>query len=188
MIKDGLKLLLPLVLTIAVIAWVVFTIEGIFRAPVLLLVPQAYYFPGLGALIGFAILLVASILLQAWYLRVLHDKIIQWIQKIPVIKTIYNSFSQLFEMMGKKQKDRVGKPVLVNFGKQSLMGVLTREDASSLDGAIDEKDSVAVYLPMSYQIGGYTIIVSKKQITPMEMSTEDALGLIFMGGISKEER
>jgi uncharacterized membrane protein len=42
---------------------------------------------------------------------------------------------------------------------------------------------VAVYLPMSYQVGGYTLLVPRSSLTPVEMSREEAMKFILTAGL-----
>ena len=58
-----------------------------------------------------------------------------------------------------------------------------RSDLDDLDAAIAGEDRVAVYLPMSYQIGGYTLFVPRGWITPLDMSVESALRNTLTGWV-----
>jgi uncharacterized membrane protein len=40
-----------------------------------------------------------------------------------------------------------------------------------------------VYLPMSYQIGGYTLFIPREQAQPVDMSREDAMKFILTAGL-----
>lgn len=39
---------------------------------------------------------------------------------------------------------------------------------------------------MSYQIGGYTLYLSKHEIEETDLSVEEAMRLVLIGGISRE--
>ena len=43
---------------------------------------------------------------------------------------------------------------------------------------------VLVYLPMSYQLGGFTVWVPKSSLTPVEMSIPEAMRFAMTGGMS----
>jgi uncharacterized membrane protein len=43
---------------------------------------------------------------------------------------------------------------------------------------------VAVYLPMSYQIGGYTTMIPRSAIQPVDMSIEEAMRFAVTAGMS----
>jgi uncharacterized membrane protein len=40
-----------------------------------------------------------------------------------------------------------------------------------------------VYLPMSYQIGGYTVFLPREQAVPVPMSREEAMKFILTAGL-----
>jgi len=67
-----------------------------------------------------------------------------------------------------------------------LIGFVTSEDFSGLPQASKaaDKSTVGVYLPMSYQIGGYTVYLPKSQVDPLDMSIEDAMRFTLTAGVS----
>jgi uncharacterized membrane protein len=44
-------------------------------------------------------------------------------------------------------------------------------------------DKVAVYLPMSYQLGGFTVIVAKDRVRAIDVPVEDALRFCVTAGV-----
>jgi len=67
-----------------------------------------------------------------------------------------------------------------------VLGLVTRDDFAKAPKDMGSKDTVAVYLPMSYQVGGYTVYVSKKTIRPIDMSKKDALRWTLMAGVDEQ--
>ena len=65
-----------------------------------------------------------------------------------------------------------------------LIGFVTREDLSGLPKALGEDDRVAVYLPLSYQIGGYMLFMPRSALIPIDMSLEDAMRFSITAGMS----
>lgn len=65
-----------------------------------------------------------------------------------------------------------------------LLGLVTRMTFTDLPDGIGDDQSVAVYLPMSYQLGGFTVIVKRSQIEPINMTTEDALRFAITAGMN----
>ena len=45
-------------------------------------------------------------------------------------------------------------------------------------------DLVSVYLPMSYQIGGFTVYVPSDHVKTIDMDVEDAMRLVLTAGLS----
>jgi uncharacterized membrane protein len=66
-----------------------------------------------------------------------------------------------------------------------VMGFVTRETFDDLPLDPQADDPVAVYLPMSYQIGGYTLYLPRSALTPVELPFEDAMRLAVTGGVTR---
>jgi uncharacterized membrane protein len=43
-----------------------------------------------------------------------------------------------------------------------------------------------VYMPMSYQIGGYTLFLPRRCLTPLDMPFEQAMRLVLTGAVTKQ--
>ena len=71
-------------------------------------------------------------------------------------------------------------------GTGSRVGLVTRSDFSDLPPGIGEEGEIAVYLPMSYQIGGFTVIVPRSAVRKVDISTHRAMGFIVTGGMSTD--
>ncbi len=50
------------------------------------------------------------------------------------------------------------------------------------------EDKVAVYLPLSYQLGGYTVYLSKDRVKVIDMSVEDAMRRVLTAGLSTKKK
>jgi uncharacterized membrane protein len=67
-----------------------------------------------------------------------------------------------------------------------LLGFITRSDFSDLPQGVANADDVAVYLPMSYQVGGYTVVVPRSQITPVNMARDEAMRFVLTAGLTAQ--
>jgi uncharacterized membrane protein len=67
-------------------------------------------------------------------------------------------------------------------GGMRLLGFLTRADFDDVPGVAGEGE-VAVYLPMSYQVGGFTVLLPRSAVTPVPMSREEAMKFILTAGL-----
>ena len=52
---------------------------------------------------------------------------------------------------------------------------------------IDDDGKVAVYIPMSYQLGGFTIYVDNQSITQIDMSVEQAMKIAATAGAASKQ-
>src|SRR5688500_13509448 len=64
-----------------------------------------------------------------------------------------------------------------------VLGFVTRAEFTDLPAGIGTPSEIAVYLPMSYQVGGYTLIMPRESAKPIEMSREDAMKFILTAGL-----
>jgi uncharacterized membrane protein len=185
-ITDGLKLTIPLLVTISILVWVLITIESACKTAILWFIPIEWYFPGSGALFGIVALFVTSILLQSWILRLVHDRFAALLMRLPLVRILYEALTSLVGFIAGSGPTAAGQPVVVNIGGNRLLGIITRDHANDLDPALKEQDLVAVYLPMSYQIGGHTILIPSDQITELNMTTDKALKVILTACLRKD--
>lgn len=108
----------------------------------------------------------------------------QFLDKAPLIKTIYTSIKDLLSAFVGKEK-RFDRPVLVKLNKDSnveKLGFITTDNLSSLG---IESDKVAVYLPHSYAFSGNLFIVPKENVRPLNASSSDIMKFIVSGGVAK---
>jgi uncharacterized membrane protein len=78
------------------------------------------------------------------------------------------------------------KVVLVNLDNGArLIGFVIGKIADKISASLQDGTNVAVYLLMSYRIGGYTIYVPHTQIQPLDMSVEEAMKIVLTGGMVK---
>ncbi len=184
---QGLLAILPIALTLYAIYWLGTTAESALGRLITLFVGDSYR-PGMGLLAGFVLVFVFGILLRVWLFRKVFNFAEDLFARIPGIKSIYGSVRDLVGFFDSTKKKDFDKTVMVSFGDghTRLMGMITREDFSNLPSGIGDQGTVAVYLPMSYQLGGFTVMVSKDRIQPVDMKVDQALQFLLTAGVSSE--
>jgi uncharacterized membrane protein len=175
----GLFALLPIVVTIALVVWLVATTEAIFSDML------RWMLPGMGLLLATLLVFGAGLAMQGFVSR----QILSWVEsslsRIPLVKSIYGSVRDLTELMSNHDEERFGGAVMVQIPDMpvKLIGFVTLRDLGRFGLGVED-DAVAVYLPMSYQIGGYTLFISRRYLTPVDMSIEDAMRFAVTAGVS----
>lgn len=186
---QGLGAILPVTLTIYILYWLAASAESILGSFMRLFVSKDLYVPGMGVAAGFIIILGVGILLRVWLFR----KLFAWgdtiLEKLPLIKSLYGSIRDLMSFFDTSKKKEFHKVVMITIADTDtrLMGLVTREDFSKLPDGIDNGETVAVYLPMSYQMGGFTVFVPKTNIKPVDMSIEEAMRFTLTAAVSTEK-
>jgi uncharacterized membrane protein len=181
---DGLKLFIPFALTIAILVWLLGAIETFFGQIIQWIIGPQHYFTGLGLLVGIVCVFLMGIVYNAWLTRWIYHLAEKIMRRIPLVKTLYNSIQDLMMFFDKKQAGKYGKVVLFRWQGLELLGLMTREEFHELPEGLAAEGTVAVYLPMSYQIGGYTVHVPMDEVRPIDMPVDAAMRYILTAGMS----
>ena len=182
----GMVVVLPITLTIAVLAWFATTTESLLGELIRYAVPEEHYWPGLGIALGVALIFTAGILVNARIARWLMGYADSLMSRIPVVKSIYLSIRDVANLMSEDSKKAFRQVVAVRIQEMRLIGFVTTEDPKGLPGKSASDKIIGVYLPMSYGIGGYTVYLPKALVEPLDMSLEDAMRITLSGGVSTD--
>jgi uncharacterized membrane protein len=183
----GLSAVLPIALTLWLLVWVVSATDALLRSALVHILPQTFYFPGLGIIVAIGLIFAAGLLMQLF----LFERIWQWfesrLERVPLVKTVYQAVNDLFGFFSSNVSDEASKVACIRFGDGTrLIGFVTDESVAMFKGA--DEDLVAVYLPMSYQVGGYTLLVPKAQVEFLDVPAEQAMRFVLTAGIRRQDK
>ena len=181
--KRGMLAVAPLALTLALVLWLFNALEAMFRPPVEAILGKAHYFSGLGILVAFVLIFVVGTVLNNWLIQKVSNAFTGLLKKIPLVKTIYNSILEVMSYFNSTDARKDGQVVSVEILGMNLVGLVTRDSFVGAPAGIAEEGDVAVYLPMSYQIGGYTVILPKSKVKPLPMTVEEGLRFTVTAGV-----
>lgn len=188
----GSLVVFPILITIWVIWGLVTWIDDLGRSALKPLMLDSLLFPGSGLIIVVAILLVVGLLFQFNFINWVFSKLEKNLMKFPLVKTVYSAVKDLAGMFDNNQsKDQ--QVVLVNMQASGLGHVVGMITNVNLPPALANQDEdiqpenalVAVYLPMSYMVGGYTILVERNRVKAVDWSFEEAMRFALTAGVSK---
>lgn len=184
----GMVTMLPALLTFYILFWLVSSAETVLGRILKILLPAGWYVPGMGLLAGLVSIFLFGLPLNAFLVRRLFDLGEKLADNIPLIKTLYGSLKDFIGFFANERESQFNQVVTVDleFGGKSMrmIGFVTCSDFSSLPAGIGEEGEIAIYLPFSYQIGGYTIIVPRSSVKPINISVHRAMGFIVTGGMT----
>ncbi len=184
----GLIVVLPILLTVSLFWWLIITAEKTMGGLLLNLLPQGWYIPGLGVLVALVLTTFIGLLTHWLFFQRLLGFGEQIFERLPLVKSIYSALRDFASYFNPSQERKLGRVVSVQLPNQAfqMIGFVTQETIAhpQLVNSLDqnEEPKVAVYLPMSYQIGGYTLYLPISAITELDISIEDALKLTLTGG------
>jgi uncharacterized membrane protein len=183
----GLAVTIPVALTLAIAWWLAAGAERLLGQVLLRLLPEGWYVPGMGLVSAMAIILLVGLLSHV----IIFQRLFEWgegvLARLPLIKTIYSALKDFFGYFSADGRQSFSKVVMVRLPDQAfeVLGFVTREVFDDLPIDPQAEDPVAVYLPMSYQVGGYTLYLPKSTLTPVDMPFEDAMRLAITGGVTR---
>ena len=179
----GLLTVLPIVVTVYFIVWMLTVLERFFGRQVLYLIPDQWYRTGMGLAMAVVVVFAIGLLMYGYVFR----RVFGWLEwlmlEIPLVRSVYSAMRDLLGMFA-DQKETAMQVVAVTLpGNVRVLGFVTRTEFNDVPRGMAAEGDVAVYLPMSYQLGGYTVFVPKSAVTPVDMSREDAMKFILTAGL-----
>jgi uncharacterized membrane protein len=184
----GLITFLPLAITVYVlvifITWTERTAMQMLRP-----ITGDFYLPGLGIALGALLILALGVLMSMH----ITGKLLSFIElpftNLPVVKSIYSSLKNFADYFSPHEQDAQQVVLLKMPGHElSTVGLVTRQSMKGLPrGLADLGGQVAVYLPMGYMIGGYTVFVPRSWTTPVDMSVEEAMRMALVAFMSSNQ-
>jgi len=142
-------------------------------------------FPGLGLIVLLILLYVVGIITT----KILSARIVnlghKLIERIPVISSIYSTTRSGVEILSGTQGFESRGVVLVDFPRPAMkaIGLITAEL-----GVLNGEPMVAVYIPTTpVPSSGFLIVVALSDVTPTDISVDDAMKIIVSGGILANE-
>lgn len=186
---SGLVAFLPLALSVYVITAGITLIENLFGNVLRRALPDGSYIPGFGFLVTITLILFLGFLVDNFVTATFFRRVQEKLREIPIIKIVYSPLRDLMNLFAKGQEQQtMQKVVLVHFTKShSVLGLVTRESFHDLEPKlIVPNDKIAVYIPMSYGLGGYTVLVNKNDVEAVDLPIEKAMSLALTGWIQTD--
>jgi uncharacterized membrane protein len=184
----GLAVTVPLGLTIYILSFLVKIMDNL-----LAFIPARYqpgtvlgiYIPGLGIMITVIIIFFFGLITHSY----VGSKLINYgeslLDKIPVVRSIYQAIKQIFENLFLNKNQSFKKVVLVEFPRKGVfsLGFVTGTTGEEFLNKMGEQ-AVHVFIPKTPNpTAGFFIMVRDDELIELDMTVEAAFTLIISGGI-----
>ena len=183
----GLAAVVPVALTVYVVYWLVTSAENLFARLYKAVFPAESYLYGLGLAFAVVLLFVVGLLVDAILVKRVYRAGVRLLERTPLIKSIYGMLRDMTGFFALSDDPRFSQVVAVELGGARLIGFVTRETFDDLPVGLGDQDTIGVYLPMSYQLGGYLAMLPRSSVVPLAMSMEEALRFTVTGGMKHRE-
>lgn len=184
----GLAVVIPIALTLAILWWVAAGAERLMGSILKFTLPEGWYVPGMGLVSGLALIALIGLLSHVLIFQKLVNLGEAILHRLPLVKSIYTATKDFIDYLNPDKDSKLGKVVMVQLPGQpfQFLGFVTRENFDDLPFKPAAEDPVAVYMPMSYQIGGYTVFLPRSCLTPLNIPFEQAMKLVLTGSVTKD--
>lgn len=196
----GLAIVLPGVISIAVLVWLFGTVANI-TDTLLIFLPRhlthhdqgagpMYWYWSLAALIlAVCLITIVGLLARNYF----GKRMIEWVDttmlRVPLLNKVYSATKQVNDAFSSSNKNSFRTVVLVEFPRPGVysLGFITSEQHPEVQARIAEK-VVCIFVPTTPNpTGGFLLLVPEEKVTKLEMSVPDAIKyIVSLGSILPE--
>ncbi len=181
----GILVSAPIVLTI----YVTLLFLNFVDSRVARLLPDGLYpedgIPGFGLIVG-----VSFFILVGWFAKNFMGRLViqiseSVVERMPIVRTIYSAFKQMFEMVMGQQAQAFREAVLVEFPKENswALGFVTGTTQGEIQNRTHDT-VINVFVPTTPNpTSGFLIFVPEGKLIRLDMPVDDALKMVISGGI-----
>lgn len=179
----GLVVSLPALITIYVLVFTFNVIDSVLGGLFRLYLGRTI--PGLGFLVTIALIFAVGLAAS----NVFGSKLLRLVEtmfaRLPLVKPVYSAIQQLIDAFSAQRKNVFESVAMLEYPRKGVyaLGFVTGKGA----GEVQDKTSrevVAVFLPTTPNpTSGFLLLVPREELTPLDMSVEEALKLIISGGV-----
>jgi uncharacterized membrane protein len=200
----GLLIVLPGVITLAVVKWFFGTVSSFTDALLFFLPhfldpktiflngdsgPMFWYWSLLALVVGVAIVSVIGGMTRYY----IGKRIIAWADgamlRVPVLNKIYGTIKQVDEAFTSGKKSSFKTVVLVEYPREGIysVGFITSEQADEVEQKTGKK-CVCIFIPTTpIPTGGFLIIVPEEKVIKLDMTVADGFKyIISLGALAQE--
>ena len=184
----GLLVLVPLAITLAVLNWIVSTLDQ-----TLLILPGAwhpdkllgFHIPGFGVVLMLGIVLLMGAVASNFF----GKRLVQWgnslLSRIPIVRSIYSSVKQVSDTLFSENGNAFRKALLVQWPREGVwtIGFLTGLPGGDVVNHLPG-EYLSVYVPTTPNpTGGYFVMLKKSDCIELQMSVDEALTYVISMGV-----
>jgi len=183
---QGLIAVLPIVATVYLTIWLFTSLEALVRPLLRWVLPESADFTGMGLVVAFVIVFALGFFLEAIFARRFWAIAEKLLDRMPLVSQIYGAVKQVISYVGDAEASGEQTVVTVRngHGEMRMLGLVTREDLAFIPQQPGD-DLIAVFLPWSYQVGGFMVFVPRSAVEPVNLTPQEALRFSLTAGIKK---
>ncbi|WP_457638703.1 DUF502 domain-containing protein [Persephonella sp.] len=181
----GLFVFIPIAITVWIVIWLLSFVNNLVLPYLRFIIPIPDI-PGIGILITAILIFLIGLVAQNYFGKKLIDLWDSFINRIPLVRSVYLAVKQLMEnLFNTKGKGKFKEAVLVEFPRKGMLSIGFVANKVDINGRL----YYLVYIPTAPNpTSGYTIFVSEEEVMHTNLSVEDATKIILSGGLVSKEK
>jgi len=183
---NGILTIVPIILVVYVIYKTFLFLDGLLGntlRPYL----KDDYIPGIGLLSTIILITVLGWMSTKYFSGKIIRLIDILLDKIPVVKTIYSVIKDTVQsFLGEKKSFSKVALVVIPGTEMRSLGFITSDQVEDFYSPL--KDHVAVYIPQTFQVAGFTFLIPKEQVEIIDVKPEEAMKFILSGGMTSTSK
>ena len=179
----GILVILPVTVTVLVLGAIFRFLDNLL-APVFDYLP-GQEIPGLGLVSGIVLILLTGAMASNVFGRRVVRLFDRIMLRIPLARTIYGATKQVSDALLQQNRAVFKQAVLVEWPRAGLytVGFVTGETRGEAQEKTKERVINVFMISTPNPTTGFLCLVPESQLTPLEMSVEDALKMVVSAGI-----
>lgn len=179
---NGILAIVPIILVIYVIYKTFMFLDSIL-GNVLKPFLKESYIPGIGLLTTLVLITFLGWLSTRFITGSIIRLVDRLLEKIPFVKTIYSVIKDtVHSFLGDKKSFSKVALVTVPGTNMKSLGFITSDNLQAFHETLSEH--VAVYIPQTFQVAGFTFLIPVADIEILDVKPEDAMKFILSGGMT----
>jgi len=180
---NGILVIVPIGLVVYVVVKVFQFLDGLLGNILRERLGDGLYVPGLGLLLTIILITLSGWLMTHWFSAQLLTVFERVLSRIPIVKTLYSIIKETIEsFVGEKRSFSKVALVRLPHSELKVLGLVTTENLSVLGPQF--AGQIAVYIPQTFQVAGFTVLVPEEHVEILAVKPEDAMRFIISGGVS----
>jgi len=182
---NGILTIVPIILVIYVTYKTFMFLDGLLGGFLKQYFKESYV-PGIGILATLVLITILGFLSTKFITGTIFRIIDRVLEKIPFVKTVYSVIKDtVHSFLGEKKSFSKVALVTVPGTNMKSLGFVTAEDLEVFYEPLS--DYIAVYVPQTFQVAGFTFLIKKEDVEFIDIKPEDAMKFILSGGMTSKK-
>ncbi len=181
----GILVIVPLFVAIAVLKFVIESIDNFLGPYLFKLVGKHIDFPLMGLAVTLALIILTGILTTNVFGQRIFNFWETLLMKIPYFNTIYSAARQVVEGFAVPEKRSFERVVLVEYPRKGIFAMGLLANRITIISSEAKREFVSIFIPNTpTPFTGIAILYPESEVTYLDITIEEALKFIVSGSVS----